>query len=205
MEAFFADTKSFHIIAHSFGTLLALKFADILEGQGKLGQLSLIDGSPLLLKMAAMEMLPEGSPEVEVQNLILKHMMSLVIPNIPETANMEVLSLTSWEEKASKVVEMAAKEHAYSKDYLAKFLNGIVNRNFMMAQIDPDAKQKLNSKSLLMRSTKPMILDIIEDYGLSSNFKEKLELVFVEGDHLSMLESPVLVEVLNKIHSSMGS
>lgn len=44
VSAIFSQQKEYFIVGHSFGTLLALKLASMLEKRGQMGRIMLIDG-----------------------------------------------------------------------------------------------------------------------------------------------------------------
>lgn len=71
------NQRNFEIVAHSFGSLIAIELMRRLEGMNLSGRLFLIDGSPELMK--AMKGQTDDSEEKQ-QTLFLSYVMNLFVP-----------------------------------------------------------------------------------------------------------------------------
>lgn len=201
---YFEDSNQFHIIAHSFGTIIALKLAEILEAQGKTGQLTLIDGSPQFIKLFSAEFMKAGTTEADMQNLLLAHLISNVFSTISDNIKLEIMRQSTWPAKTAMLMEHSIKQNMYGEIYLTTVINGVVNRMLIASQVKPEEKNTLRSKATLIRASIAPFANITDDYDLGGFFTNELDLFFVEGDHSSILQNSVLFDFLNKIHSSIS-
>lgn len=69
------DSKGFHLVGHSMGTVVALELAGLLEKDGYVGKVVLIDGSPDLVADVVNQQFKDSSDE-EVESMILTAVMS---------------------------------------------------------------------------------------------------------------------------------
>lgn len=199
---YFKTVKRFHLIAHSYGSYIALKMAQKLESLGKTGHITFIDGAPDLIKTLALETYKMDS-DAEIQNSVIKHIFANVYSNIGEDFAKEVLSQPSWAEKVEKIVELSTVQKVYGKEYLKLMLNALVNRIKIILKTDTKISSIEHCSSTLLRPNTMSVTNISESYELDKNFKKKVEVIFMDGNHFSILENPKLVEQLNTTHSQL--
>lgn len=111
-----------------------------------------------------------------------------------------VLNQPTWPEKVNKLAEFSQEAKVYTKEYLKLMLNALVNRIKLILNTDTKISSISNSTAILIRPTIASVSNISEDYELSENFKVKLDVLRLEGNHFSILENPILIETLNKHH-----
>jgi len=70
------DKKEFLIVGHSFGSLIAIELARLLEAKNFRGRLILIDGAPDQLKFMVKQMF-DFSLQHELENIILVYLLEM--------------------------------------------------------------------------------------------------------------------------------
>lgn len=195
---YFKNAKKFHIISHSFSTFLALKIAEKLESLGKTGHISSIDGSPSFIKKLVML---QFKTEDVIQNLLVVLICSNIFTILDETFIKEVLAYKTWEEKVEKLTSL--DQNVYGKEYLKLMANALFNRVKTVFNSETLKISKLKSTSMLIRPNSASLTNIDEAYDLDENFKKKVKVTFLDGNHFSILENPSLIELLNLLHSEL--
>jgi len=95
-------------------------------------------------------------------------------------------------------------QHVYGKENLRLMLNASFNRSKIVLSTDSKLSSLANTKATLIRPTVPFFsASIDEKYELQSNFKEKVELTYLEGKHFTILENPELLRILHGIHAML--
>lgn len=196
--AYFKNYKSYHLIAHSFGSFFALKLAEKLESQGKSGTITFIDGAPIYLKM-----LTAGRYQTDdqLQNDIIDFITAGSMKGVLDLQSVSA-SLT-WDEKIKHVLSFITDQQKYGKDYLRLLLHAVFNRMKIALYTDAKISSLEKTKSILIRPKVAWIPNINEHYDLQVNFKEKVRLSYLDGTHFTILENPMLLDTLNQIHSEI--
>lgn len=188
------------MIAHSYGSFVALKLAELLEKRGKSGRITFIDGAPAMLKTVASETY-KAQTEEEIQNAVLAFSFTVLFKTIDETFVKECLCQPTWKEKVEKATSHQEAQKAYNKDYLELMLNAIVKRVQIMLSSDIKLCSAERTQATLIRPTKATLSNATECYDLDVNFKDKVDVKYLEGDHFSVLENPEMIATLNNLHS----
>lgn len=192
----FTHIPEFKIVGYSFGGLVALHIAAELEKRGMNGRLILIDSGPFFLKQLATTFAPESTTDYKepFQTATLHSICAMVKKrNILE----EIENAPDWETK----LEVCARnsQGIYSEEFVKNSLDAVVNRGVLLTALDLHAVPKLKSDILLIRPSMPSVLDIDEDYGLSSNTSGTVNVRFLEGDHLTVLDNDKLDLIIKEI------
>lgn len=181
---------------------MALKYAEKLERIGKTGHVTFIDGAPVMTRIFAQQHYKEHSEEYIRNHFVGNLLTSLLTKQNSEYVN-NVLDLPTWDEKINAVVEIISSQNIYSKEYLMLMLNALVNRTRMILNLPDKLCMLETTTATLIRPVTSAVGDLKENYELDLNFKTDVEVKCVEGNHFSILESPQVLEILNKIHSSL--
>lgn len=197
--AYFRKFKAYHLIAHSYGSYIALKLAEKLESGGKAGRITFVDAAPALIKNMLLAR-HEHSTDEQIQNSVIETLVLSVWDNNPIDVK-SVLSLPTWDEKVNQVLMFVADQQLYGKEYLRLMFNALLNRVKVVLSNDLKITSLTKSKATLIRPNIPWVLNINEKYDLQLNFKEEVKLLFLDGNHFTILENPLLLDTLNKIHS----
>jgi pimeloyl-ACP methyl ester carboxylesterase len=162
----FKNDKNFVIVAHSFGTLLALKVGKSLELLGKTGKLVFVDGAPKLA-MTLKSFLPKPLTNDALETYVLSITCPLISGNDSGETLKEILAEKgTWSQKVNKFAEIGTAKKIYSYEFYVLFLNGVFNRLRAMISIDVNNFPVLDSSSgILLRPTEHTVKSINEDYG----------------------------------------
>lgn len=209
----FKDQDKFLLVGHSFGTLITLKIAALLEKLGKTGHLILIDGSPAYLKRLAQGLVRTA----QIDNNHIEDLLVMVMFNhfcssdVRERFVSKLALCGSWHSKIQLILEFVSTElkATYSKDYLANIIVAILNRlkvvislNLENDEVGAVMDTKLKSSITLIRPTQASFTDIVEDYGLHKFTEQPIIVHYIEGGHLSILENVDLAHTINRITDS---
>ena len=196
------NVENFYLIGYSFGSLITLKLANIFEENGLRGQIVLIDGAPLFVKRLASDQLPADCTDEFMQTVILSTIVPTVFPQDNGEFTKAVLSLTSWESRIDKLVELSKNQKLYSDTYIREMSISLYNRIRIILNIDLSSFKPLNNTPIrFVRPEQASIIDIDEDYGLSKFSNQKIDMKYVEGNHMSLLDSSKLTDFINEINN----
>ncbi|XP_011203074.2 fatty acid synthase [Bactrocera dorsalis] len=204
VKAELKSTEPFYIIGYSFGSFIALKLAAMLEKAGFRGQLLLIDGSPHFLKKLTLAHLGEDFNDNDLYNLLLSSIVKQIFPE--ETQELVALEFSEREEltnKMLKFVEYVNKQDLYSEEYAKNIVHAMFRRLRMTANYDLNTSDILTTPIVLIRPAEVSLQDIEEDYCLSKITKGKIVLKVIEGNHTSMLDNPLLPQLINEMDPSL--
>lgn len=184
------------MIGYSFGSLICLELASVLEKTGKKGQIILIDGAPMFLN----KLVSIFDDEEELQNYLLSTIIALSFPEESEITTNNVLENLTWDVKVDELVKFTTKQNIYSSSFVRNISKALLNRMKLLIDLDIDAFKQLQSTPLsLIRSTEAAVIEIDEDYGLQKFCKQKINLQFVDGNHMTVLDNVKLIEIINTI------
>ncbi|XP_058840211.1 fatty acid synthase-like [Topomyia yanbarensis] len=196
-EKLFNGANDYLIVAYSFGSFIALEIAGRLESRNLPGKLILIDGAPKFLTKLSHLLLGENPPDELIQKSLIAAIISVVFPNQPAMQVFSILEVPTFQEQIEKLIEVGKENKIYSPEYIRKVTTLVYNR-LKMVFIKPEEKEKwLQVPIVLIRPSEVSTVDIEEDYGLESCTTEPVTLKIVEGSHMTMLESEVLIEIIN--------
>jgi fatty acid synthase, animal type len=199
---YFGKVQKFHLVAHSYGSYLALKIAEKLESIGKTGHITFIDGAPLFIKTLAVEHYKVTTDE-ELQNSVIAQIFATVFTNLEEDYVKEVFNQPTWQDKVNKVVEFNTVQKVYGTEYLKLMLNAMVNRIKIILSSDTKISSIKKCSATLLRPNTASVANINETYDLDENFKNKVDVIYLDGTHFSILENPKLIEELNSLHNQL--
>ena len=136
-----------------------------------------------------------------IQNSLIGQICSNIFTSLDEKFIRELLAYKTWQEKVEKLINL--DQSVYGKEYLKLTANAIFNRIKIVFNSETMKCSKLNSTSTLVRPIGASITNIDEAYDLDDNFKKKVKVAYLDGNHFSILENPNLVELLNLLHSDL--
>lgn len=198
---YFNSFQSYHFIVHSFGSYIALKLAEKLEANGKTGEITFIDAAPALLKSYSLTRYKNSSDE-QIQNNIIENLTLVVWGRSIDVK--PITTLLTWEEKINQILAHVTDQQIYGKEYLRLILNALFNRTKIVLNTDTKISSLTKSQATLIRPSIPFSPeDIDEKYELQLNFKENVELMYLEGNHFTVLDNPLLLKILSKTYSKL--
>lgn len=208
----FHHQKDYFIVGHSFGSLIALKIASYLEKHGKIGNVVLIDGSPKYLVKLLQGIRRNTSQTDNIENdliLILFTQLSSVDhldDFVKKLSNCDNLS-----NKINLIMEYVSNEFRanYSVEHLQNIAVAVFNRLKLLVELDAQMNEtneltaiidrKLKSQITLIRPTQTSIADISENYDLHKYSECAVNVKYLDGNHLTVIENIELSKTLNEI------
>ncbi|KXJ69783.1 hypothetical protein RP20_CCG025833 [Aedes albopictus] len=200
-ELSFIKFTDFAIIAYSFGAFVGMELARKLRKRGISGKLLLLDGAPKFLKHLALKQLNGNPSDEEIQKLVITAMISTAFNHQSIERISSTMQTQSFEEQIEKLIELGAEQTPYSADYTRKMTKALFRRLKMAAFFNLDEYEMLDVPITLVRPTDASFSDIDEDYALSLCTTGEITLKIVEGSHMTMVENPTLVAMINSWHA----
>lgn len=196
----YKDDMNYLIIGYSFGALITLKIASALEKLGKYGKVMLIDGAPKLLNKLALEHFSKNFTEDDIRSIVLVNTIFTCFPDDDGRVVKATLSEKTWDSRLKKLTDLYKDQKMYSEEYGVKMLNSLVNRLILVANLNLKEFPTLNnSPTTLIRTTEYTLKDIEQDYGLGDYVSNGVEVLFLEGNHATVLDNPKLHQTINNL------
>lgn len=193
-------SNKFSLIGYSFGTIVTLELARRLEARGMNGNILLIDGAPKMLKKLAVDQITLEYTEDSLRFIILTGILKLVFPREKVDIFDLVKEYPTWKQQLDKVYEMAKEQAIYSREYLDKMSNVLYRRLLMALNHDTENVTPIKSSVILIRPTDLSTENIEEDYGMSKYTTGTVTLKYIEGNHMTILEHPKLIQIINELN-----
>lgn len=207
------DQNKFYLVAHSYGTVIAIKLAALLEKTGKIGHLMLIDGSPIFVKqmiegVARATQHDHGDDQLSPEDTRIMMIFDHGGSGERDTFTAKLAECTSYDSKVELLVDFLSHEikSAYSVEYLKKVCISIMNRlkMGMNMNVESDAfaglmDAKLKSEIILIRPKIASFAGIAEDYGLQGYSEQPITIHHIDGTHMSVLENSELADIINEV------
>lgn len=209
----FANQEQFYIVGYSFGSLVAIRLAQLLEQTGAIGRVLLIDGAPVYLKRLEAAITKSTSKDENSEDvLIMLAFFNLCSGEQTEKFIGQLHECNSWSKKMDLLHDYLPDtiKSTYSTPYLHKILAAMSNRLKAVTKlnIDSDAVEKivkLQSPVTLIRPTQASFTDIAADYELSKLAARPIDLRFVQGNHLSMLDNEEITQIIDEFAPTANS
>lgn len=177
---------------------MALQLAALLENLGFRGHVLLIDGAPHFLTRLTNLHLGANFTDNDLYNLLFSSIVNQIFPEeTKESAALVFHKLDTLKEKMDLFMEYVDKQNVYSKEYSRAMVEAMFRRVKSAAQFDSNSVKDLKSPITLVRPAEVSLQDIEEDYGVSKLTSGKVTLKVIEGNHTTMLDNPVLPQIIN--------
>jgi fatty acid synthase, animal type len=197
----YQNNQKFSIIGYSFGSLFALKIASVLESKGIQGNLLLVDGSPFFLKKLLKDQVGSNDWEKVIEIMVLNGVTDLVMPDKNREVVECIQSKLCWSEKVDKIVKMSNNFNVYSETYVKTMMNVLLNNAKTMFNLNFEDFPVLNVSNLTLIRPKDSVLRNIEnDYELSKICKKPIDVRFVSGNHLTMLDTQEIKDIITEFN-----
>ncbi|XP_071575421.1 fatty acid synthase-like [Temnothorax nylanderi] len=191
------DQRKFLIVGYSYGSLIAIELARLLEAKDFSGRLVLIDGAPDQMKILVNQYFHCASLE-ELRNTVLLGLLGMYA-----TINKEALALEL--NKCNTVDEKLKVFHAYfPKDLNVLTIENqkliyftVYNHIAAVQDYGISSLPRLKSSITLLKPTFPIAFFTEEDYGLHKVTEGKVQIHYVEGDHITMMDDKI-ISVINE-------
>ncbi|EAT46623.1 AAEL002228-PA [Aedes aegypti] len=193
--------SEYAIVAYSFGAFVGIELARQFRKRGIRGKLLLLDGAPKFLKLLALKQLNYNTSDEEIQKLIISAMIAMAFNHQSIERISSTMQAQSFDDQIEQLIELGAEQSPYSADYTRKMTKALFRRLKMAALFDLDQCEPLDVPITLVRPTDASFSDIEEDYALSQCTTGPIALRMVEGTHMSMVENPALLGLINSWYS----
>nr|XP_050846953.1 fatty acid synthase-like [Vespula vulgaris] len=190
--------SEFMLVGHSFGSLVAIELARMLEVKGFIGRLILIDGAPQYLKKLIQENLRSSSQE-ELENNILYDIINAYESGKDVELELELKKCNSWDEKLNAWLNVLSPERKelFSKVDRRNVIHSVYVRLRAIATYNPDPMPYLRAPITLFKPLFPPILNASYDYELQDITEGKVDVHVVEGNHTTMLCATEIAMAIN--------
>ncbi|XP_070503056.1 fatty acid synthase-like [Chironomus tepperi] len=202
IETLYVNDSKFLFIGYSYGSILTLKLAKMLESLGKTGKVILIDGSPSVSKKILNDILSSSeNVDQTIQRLVMVIGLKYAFPNDTSDRRNAILAEPSWMDKMKKFEELYQDDfEIFSKDYCFKVTTLIKNRVSAGYHLSLDDLPVLESPIKLIKPTEELVMNAEHDFGLEANSKSKIEVTTLEGNHLTILEHQETFNIINSTY-----
>lgn len=197
----FKGKKRFIVIGHSFGAIVAIELAKMLEANGLTGRVVCIDGSISLFKRYLKKVMPNMEATNEnILNFLVVQMAFEILPHTQPAVIQKILNEEkTWEDRINKYVSLMPKQE-YSHEYFKNICCGVHHRIKLVLKSDDNYKgDKIKSNITLIRPSASVDVDIDNDYQLSQYTNGSVAVTFIDGNHLSILDNIQLYQIINDI------
>ncbi|XP_077259705.1 LOW QUALITY PROTEIN: fatty acid synthase-like, partial [Temnothorax americanus] len=192
------NQKKFLIVGYSFGSLIAIELARLLEANDFSGRLILIDGAPDQMKFWLNQYFScTHTSQHELKNIILLSVLEIVRDSL--NLFLELDKCNTWEEKLEIFHTYFPKElNALTTKNQKIGCSTIYNHIIAIQNYDVSSLPRLKSSITLLKPTLPMISFTEEDYGLHKITEGKVQIHYVEGTHVTMIDNVKIISAINE-------
>ncbi|GJQ79757.1 hypothetical protein Trydic_g23234 [Trypoxylus dichotomus] len=198
------STGNLILLAYSFGCIVATELLRKLEAKGKKAKVIFIDGSPDVM----VEMLNTLVPIAE-DNLFHTMMVSMIMRRYMSYDDIlkqqEVIAkFPTYQEKIDYLLSVSPRVET-SRDHMVNMYGSIYDKLVAIKkyQLNRTIKDRLDSSVTLFKATTSTVQKINADYGLSKIFRDRIDVVTIESNHVTILESDDLASGINTILESI--
>lgn len=198
----FKDKKRFVLIGHSFGAVLAIRLAKLLEQKGLTGEAVCVDGAVALFKQGMQTHMPQlETLDESIQQFVLLQLAFEILPSLVlNEFEIIIASEKTFEDRADALINVIPKSK-HSKGFLKNFGYGLTNRLKMILNEDDKCgiNERIRSNITLIRPKVHLAPDVGNDYNLEQYTDGQVVVSFVEGNHLSIMDNSELFSIVNNI------
>ncbi|XP_072750344.1 fatty acid synthase-like [Anoplolepis gracilipes] len=189
--------RDFVIVGYSMGSLIAIELARKLEEMNLQGRLVLIDGAPEQMKAMANQYLP-FTTIVELENNVLLGIMDTIQPALSGKLLLELNKCMNWAEKLDIFISHVPSSYTHlSVENNKSLCTTIYKRLIAVHKYDVTQFSKIKSPITLLKPTIQALPFTREDYGLHKITKGKVEMFYIDGNHVTMMNNDKVVAAIN--------
>lgn len=195
----FSQNEEFLIIGYSFGSLLTLEFATILEKTGRKGSIIVADGSPQFVhKLTNFSF--NGKTLGEIKAVFITYSIRLFFMDNFKEVEKKVFSFSSWDDQLKCVGKHIAEMSKLSQEYATDMLEAVLRRIKISLHVDNYPFTILTKTPIsLIKSSQSSLTNIEDDYGLGQFSTNTMKTIVCEGDHASILLSREFIQIIEDI------
>nr|XP_012234197.1 PREDICTED: LOW QUALITY PROTEIN: fatty acid synthase-like [Linepithema humile] len=197
--------QNFVLVGYSYGSIIAIELARKLEEMNLKGRLILIDGAPEHMKAMVNVNCPFTTLD-EFQNNILLGIIDLFQPTTSGKFLLELnkCTNTNWDEKLEIFLKHVSSAYSQVMIDKKKALCTTMYKHLIgLHEYDVTQVPKIESPIILLKPTTYSLLFPQEDYGLHKITKGKIEIHYVEGTHMTIIDNEKVVAAINETINSI--
>lgn len=176
------------MVAYSYGCVVALELVAILDREGYIGKLILLDGAPDML-IGLTKLTLNADEPADFETNILMALLALYMPaqQLIKYRD-EIYNCGTYEERMTLALSSVPKQSPHSPAYQREVALGMYKRLNALINYKPTF-ERLRSSVKLYRPEGATVQNIEEDYNLSKLTEKPVEVKFFKGNHLTILEN----------------
>lgn len=190
-------SQNFVMVGYSLGSLIAIELVRKLEELNLQGRLVLIDGAPEQIKAIINQHFSFNTIN-ELENNVLLNIMDIIQSALSGKLLLELTKCTNWNEKLDVFISHVPSTYTLSSNISKSLCTTIYERVIAVHKYDIAQLPKIESPITLLRPTIQSLSSSQEDYGLYKITKGKVKVCYVEGNHVTMMDSDKVVAALNE-------
>lgn len=180
--------------------MVTLEVAKTLEERGKTGKVVMIDGSPLFFKCFTEFLGHADTSDEHIQDEILTSLVRLDFPENYQEIMENTLSEGDWEAKLESFIKFYDGEKSFNKKYSKEWIIALFRRFKMAQTLNEDSFPHLNSsKMTLVVPSEKLVPDIADNYNLNQFCSQIVEILVLNGNHVSVLHNAELPKFINSL------
>ncbi|KAE8740685.1 hypothetical protein FOCC_FOCC013777 [Frankliniella occidentalis] len=207
IKSHLAPKASFKLVGYSFGGMVSTELVRLLEQDGHVGELVLLDGAPAGMQELTKVWIKEDGNTTELEMDVLVRLWFLTNQSdfdnfrCPLETQDRLCKESSLERRLRQIIPKKSKTAAHSKKGMAAAFRSFVNRIVAVNNYrPPSSAKKLRSTVTLIRPTSQTFKHDQEDCGLTDLFaQDTIPVHFVEGDHNTMLDNVETAAIINAV------
>lgn len=188
------------MIGYSFGVLVSLELASILEEKSYTGTVVAIDGSPFYIKSMMLQQLSTET-EAEFETMILYNILGVFLPiDLIEKNKEKLLKCLNFDERIETALTFLPNNLPNLQKIEKQAVLTLYKRFYAIRNYEFIGKKLMSGIKLYKPLHPPVnIANIDEDYKLSDYFENKVEVMTLSGNHVSILEQEDLAKDVSKV------
>ncbi|XP_045453923.1 fatty acid synthase-like [Melitaea cinxia] len=196
-------SRPYILLGYSFGTLLVLKLAQILESEGHSGRVFCIDGSPEFLKELTISKFFSKN-DIQLQNRLICYTIDIVAPNniVTNTLMDELKDIESYDERIKYGIKACPAQEIYSDKFLESVTKAFYNRAKIV--LSQNEIKKIKAPIVLIRPKEIPFSGLKETYGLDGFTDSHVTVHLLEENHITIIDSKECADIINSNLSAQG-
>ncbi|XP_051154827.1 fatty acid synthase [Leptopilina boulardi] len=190
------DRRDFVLVGYSFGCVITIELARLLENEGFTGRIVLIDGSPEIMKKLVEQQLPSAH-KGELETNLLLGIMDILAPNLSGEFLVKLEKCTNWAQKLEVLTNEVPADMNVTPDDQRNVCTSVYNRILALQSYNYATLAPIRSPIILLKPAQPTLREIADDYGLRTITRDKVEIYTLEGNHVTLLENDKVASAIN--------
>ncbi|KAL6435268.1 hypothetical protein ACFW04_005371 [Cataglyphis niger] len=180
------DQKEFVIVGYSFGSLIAIELARLLEAKNFIGRLILVDGAPDCMKLLS-KMFNQTSQQ-ELQNDILIKLLKLYMKLDEMAFALDLKKCSTWEEKLELISTYLENIDFLSVENRKLLCTTVYDHIIAIQDYDISSLSRLKSSIILLKPTLTLFAFPEENYGLDKVTESAVQIHYINGTHSTIIK-----------------